>query len=56
MLDEFEKSALEDSLEGWELVEYLQVPIEEVLQVAIDNGWVTVENEQELLDWIGRKN
>lgn len=55
-LEEFIKSAVQDRLEGWELVEFLQVPVEDVLAAALDNDWVNEENIEELLDFAGIKN
>lgn len=56
MLKQFEKDALIDRLEGWELVDFLQVPVDQVLEVALDNGWITEDNIEDLLDFIGVKN
>lgn len=55
MLKDFEQEAVIDRLEGWELVEFLQVPIEQVLLSALDNDWITEENLDDLLDFVGLK-
>lgn len=55
MLKDFEQEAVNDRLEGWELVEFLQVPIEQVLIAALDNDWITEENLDDLLDFVGVK-
>lgn len=52
MLKDFEQEAVIDRLEGWELVEFLQVPIEQVLIAALDNDWITEENLDDLLDLV----
>jgi len=53
LLEEFHQNAIKDRLEGWELVEFLQVPIEQVLLAALDNDWIDEENLDELLELIG---
>lgn len=55
-LEEFIQNAVQDRLEGWELVEFLQVPIELVLAAALENDWIDEENVEELLDFAGIKN
>lgn len=55
-LDEFIQDAIRDRLEGWELVEFLQVSVEDILQAALDNDWVDEENINDLLDYVGLKN
>lgn len=55
-LEEFIQNAVQDRLEGWELVEFLQVPIENVLAAAMENDWIDEENLEELLDFAGIKN
>ena len=55
MLKEFEKDALMDRLEGWELVDFLQVPVEQVLLAALENDWINEENRDDLLDFVGLK-
>lgn len=47
--------AIRDRLEGWELVEFLQIPIDEVLDAAIDNDWIDEDNIEDLLDFTGIK-
>lgn len=55
MLKEYEKDALVDRLEGWELVDFLQVPIEQVLLAALENDWINEENVEDLLEFVGVK-
>jgi len=55
VLEEFEQDAIKDRLEGWELVEFLQVPIEQVLLTALENDWIDDENVEDLLDFAGIK-
>ena len=40
VLEEFEQDIIKDRLEGWELVEFLQIPIEQVLLAALENDWI----------------
>ncbi len=54
-LEEFEQDAIKDRLEGWELVEFLQIPIEQVLLAALENDWIDDENIEDLLDFVGVK-
>lgn len=53
MLDEFEQEAVKDRLEGWELIEYLQVPVEQILLAALENDWINEENVEDLLEFVG---
>lgn len=55
-LEEFIQNAVQDRLEGWELVEFLQIPIEQVLAAALENDWIDEENLEELLDFAGITN
>lgn len=55
VLEEFEQDAIKDRLEGWELVEFLQVSIEQVLLAALENDWIDDENAEDLLDFAGVK-
>jgi hypothetical protein len=52
-LEEFEQDAIRDRLEGWELVEFLQVPIEQVLLVALENDWINDENIKDVQELVG---
>lgn len=54
-LEEFEQEAIKDRLEGWELVEFLQIPIEQVLLAALENDWVDDENVEDLMEFVGLK-
>lgn len=51
-----EEQAIKDRLEGWELVDFLQVPIEKVLEAAIENDWIDEDNLADLLDFIGLRS
>lgn len=55
MLEPFEEAGITDRLEGWELVEFLQIPIELILRAAIDNDWINADNEEDLLEFVGMK-
>lgn len=55
MLSKFQQDALCDRLEGWELAEFLQVPIEELLRAALDNDWINPDNVEDLLDFVNLK-
>lgn len=54
-LEEFIQNAVQDRLEGWELVEFLQIPIELVLEAALENDWINEDNLEEFLDFAGIK-
>lgn len=54
-LEQFIKDAACDRLEGWELVEFLQVPIEDVLETALENDWINEDNLEDFLDFVGIK-
>lgn len=56
MLKDYEFQVAEDRLEGWEIVEFLQVPAEDILRAAIENDWITPDNVEDFLDYIGLKN
>lgn len=56
VLEEFEEKVIEDRLEGWELVEFLQIPIDQILLAAYQNDWITEDNIDELLELVGLKN
>lgn len=49
LLTEAQEDALKDTLEGWELVELLNIHISDVLAVAIDNGWINEGNVDDVL-------
>jgi len=55
MLTSFERKAAEDRLEGWELVEFLQVPIEAILNACEDNDWINEDNIKDVQELIGIK-
>lgn len=52
-LEEFEQDAIKDRLEGWELVEFLQIPIEQVLLAALENDWINDENIEDVQELVG---
>lgn len=52
-LDEFVKNVIEDRLTGWELIEFLDIDIEEVLEVALEEEWINEDNIKELLEHVG---
>lgn len=52
MLNDFEQATVKDALEGWELIEFLQIDIEDVLRVALDNDWVNEDNIEDLLEFL----
>ena len=51
--DEF--FAITDRLEGWELVEFLQIGIEDILAAALDNDWINDDNIEDFLEFTGVK-
>lgn len=61
MIDDYDDMSREemeiiiDRLEGWELVEFLQVPIEEVLSTALENTWINSSNLDDVLELAGLK-
>lgn len=54
-LTEFETQAVLDRLEGWEIVEFLQVPTVDILAAAMDNDWITEDNLYDFLEFTGLK-
>ena len=56
VLEEFVQDVIKDRLEGWELIEFLQIPIEQVLLAALDNDWIDEDNVYDLLEEVGLKN
>lgn len=52
-LEEFDQDAIRDRLEGWELVEFLQIPIETILNAALEFDWVNEENIEDVLELVG---
>lgn len=55
LLEEFEQDAIKDRLEGWELIEFLQVPIEQILLAALENDWIDEENIEDVREFVGIK-
>lgn len=54
-LTEQEFFAITDRLEGWELVEFLQIDIEDILAAALDNDWINDDNVEDLVEFAGIK-
>lgn len=52
-MEEFDQDAIRDRLEGWELVEFLQIPIETILNAALEFDWINEENVLEVLELTG---
>lgn len=42
-----------DRFEGWELVEFLQINTEDVLDAIKEFGWIDYDNVDDLLDFVG---
>ncbi len=55
-LIEQHKNEIIDRFEGWELIEFLQIDVEDVLDAIKEFGWVDYDNVDDLLDFIGVKN
>ncbi len=53
MLTDFEKDIVISRLEGWELIELLNVSIEEVLDIALSEYWINQENVNDLKEALG---
>jgi len=49
LLTDEQEDALKDALEGWELIELLNISISDVLAAAIDNGWINEDNVDDVL-------
>jgi hypothetical protein len=47
------KEIICDRCEGWELVEFLQISIEDILLAAEENDWINDENYEDLMDFVG---
>lgn len=52
-LDMFIQDAVTDRMEGWELADFLQVPIRDLLGAALENDWLNDDNLGELLELLG---
>jgi len=52
-MEEFDQDAIRDRLEGWELVEFLQIPIETILNAALEFDWINEENVEDVLELAG---
>jgi len=55
-LDRFTQDVIEDRLEGWELVEFLQIPIDQILLAALENDWIDEDNLDDVREFVGLKN
>ena len=55
-LEEFTQDVIEDRLEGWELVEFLQIPIDQILLAALENDWINEDNLDDVREFVGLKN
>jgi hypothetical protein len=53
ILTAFDIDAIESRFDGWELVEFLQVPIDQIIQAALENEWINDDNISELRDFAG---
>ena len=51
-----DREAIIDRLEGFELVEFLQINIEKILEAALNNDWIDEDNIEDLLDFVGVKD
>jgi hypothetical protein len=54
-LSEFEENAITDRLEGWELVEFLQIPVGHILLACLENDWINEDNYADVLELVGVK-
>lgn len=50
------RDKIEDRFEGWELVEFLDLSAEQILDAARDNGWIDEDNLEDFLDFVGLRN
>lgn len=50
------REVIQDRFEGWELVEFLQISTEDILDAMKEFGWVDYDNVDDLLDFIGVKS
>jgi len=55
-LEEFTQDVIEDRLEGWELIEFLQIPIDQILLAALENDWINEDNLNDVREFVGLKN
>lgn len=56
MLTRFEKDAVIDRFDGWELVEFLDISIEDVLDWILSEDLLSLSAREELLEFIGYEN
>ena len=54
-MKEYEQDAIRDRLEGWELVDFLQISIDLILEVALSNDWINEDNIEDLREYVGIK-
>lgn len=55
-LIERHREEIQDRFEGWELVEFLQISSEDVLDAIKEFGWIDYDNVEDLLDFVGVRN
>ncbi len=53
ILKDFEQKVIVARLTGWELIELLDVPVEDVLAAALDNDWINEDNINQLKEMVG---
>jgi len=53
ILKDFEQRVIINRLTGWELIELLDVPVEDVLAAALDNDWINEDNIHQLKEMVG---
>ncbi len=55
-LSEDETAVIADRFEGWELVEFLDISIEEILAACVENDWINDDNIEDLLGFVRLSN
>jgi len=56
MLTQEELAAIADRLEGWELVEFLQVSIQDILSCALQDDWINEDNVEDVKEFVGLRS
>jgi len=51
-MNEFQKAAVKDRLEGWELIEFLQIDIADVLDWLLDEEYINDDNIEDVLEFV----
>jgi hypothetical protein len=54
-LIEAHRETIKDRFEGWELIEFLNLTTEDVLDAIKEFGWVDYDNVADLLEFVGIK-